>query len=305
MPPSKPPFRAYLLAFSSVYLVWGSTYLGIRVAVETIPPFAMAASRFFIAGLLLLGVLRLLGKPSPTPHQWRDAAVSSLFLIVGGNGLVTWAEQTVPSGVTALLLGATPLFVIGVDWAWPGGRRPSAVTLAAMLVGLAGVAWLAAPWETEDPARLHGAGVAAILIAGVAWALGSIHGRRVRNPAPPLTGAGAQMLTGSLALAVVAWAHGDWARWDLATISTRSWLAWIYLTLVGCLAGYTAFVWLVKHASPARTATFSYVNPVVAVFLGWLILSEPVTVRTMIAGSVILAAVGVISWHENRRRRTP
>lgn len=296
----RPPLRAFVLAFATVYLVWGSTYLAIAVGVETIPPFIMSAARFLVAGLLLAGFLRLRGVPWPLPHQWRDAAISGTLLLLGGNGLVTWAEQTVPSGLTALLIGATPLFIVLIDWAWPGGRRPSAVTFAAMLLGFGGVAWLAAPWETASPDRLDPAGVTAIIVACIAWAFGAIYGRHVRNPAPPLMAAAAQMLAGSVALGLTALALGEFAGFDHAAVSASSWLAFVYLTLVGCLAGYTAFVWLLKNTAPARAATYAYVNPVVAVFLGWLILAEPVTTRTLVASAVILGAVIVITIHDHR-----
>jgi drug/metabolite transporter (DMT)-like permease len=297
---SPPPRRAYLLAFTTVYLVWGSTYLAIRVAVETMPPFALAAVRFALAGALLFAFLRLRGNAWPTPRQWRDAAVSGALLLLGGNGLVTWAEQTIPSGITALLIGSGPVFVVLVEWAWPGGARPSPLTAFATALGFAGVAWLAAPWENTGAGALHLAGVVAILCACLSWAFGSIYGRHVRDPAPPFVGAAAQMLAGSVALALVAGLRGEFAAWDLAATSPRSWAAFAYLVLLGSLAGYSAFVWLVKHSTAARTATFAYVNPVVAVFLGWLVLDEPVTLRTLAASAVILAAVLLITLAKTR-----
>lgn len=295
MPPAPPPLRAYVLAFATVYLVWGSTYLAIRVAVETMPPFALAAVRFALAGSILFAVLRLRGLAWPTRRQWRDAFISGVFLLLGGNGLVTWAEQTIPSSITALLIGSGPVFVVLVEWAWPGGARPSPITFSAMLLGFAGVAWLAAPWENTGAGTLDPAGVAAILFACFSWAIGSIYGRHVRDPAPPFSAAAAQMLAGSVALALVATMRGEFSAWELSATTARSWAAFAYLVLVGSLAGYSAFVWLVKHSTAARTATYAYVNPVVAVFLGWLLLEEPVTGRTLAASAVILAAVVIVT----------
>lgn len=295
MPPAPPPLRAYVLAFATVYLVWGSTYLAIRVAVETMPPFALAAVRFALAGSILFAVLRLRGLTWPTRRQWRDAFISGVFLLLGGNGLVTWAEQTIPSSITALLIGSGPVFVVLVEWAWPGGARPSPITFSAMLLGFAGVAWLAAPWENTGAGTLDPAGVAAILFACFSWAIGSIYGRHVRDPAPPFSAAAAQMLAGSVALALVATMRGEFSAWELSATTARSWAAFAYLVLVGSLAGYSAFVWLVKHSTAARTATYAYVNPVVAVFLGWLLLEEPVTGRTLAASAVILAAVVIVT----------
>ncbi len=295
MPVVSPPLRAYVLAFATVYLVWGSTYLAIRVAVGSMPPFALAAVRFALAGSLLFAFLRLRGSAWPNRRQWRDAFVSGAFLLLGGNGLVTWAEQTVPSSLTALLIGAGPVFVVLVEWAWPGGRRPTLVTFCAMLLGFVGVAWLAAPWETDGAGAADPAGVAAILLACVSWAVGSIYGRHVRDPAPPFVAAAAQMLAGSVSLALVAGVRGEFGAWDLSATTSTSWLAFAYLVLVGSLAGYSAFVWLVKHSTAARTATYAYVNPIVAVFLGWLLLDERVDARTLAASAVILSAVAMVT----------
>ena len=284
MSAASPPLRAYVLAFATIYLVWGSTYLAMRVGVETMPPFAMAGLRFLTAGSLFLGFLRLRGHLWPTPRQWCDAYVSGFFLLLGGNGLVTWAEQTIPSSIAALLIGSGPAFIVLTEWAWPGGRRPSPLTFGAMLLGFGGVAWLAAPWENTGHGRLDSAGVAAILAACFSWGIGTIYSRHARDPAPPFTAAAAQMLAGGVLLALAAAFHGDFAAWDFAAIS-----------------GYTAFVWLVKHSTPALTATYAYVNPVVSVFLGWLLLDEPVTPRTLAASAVIIGAVAIITLHRNRR----
>lgn len=295
MPVASPPLRAYVLAFATVYLVWGSTYLAIRVAVGSMPPFALAAVRFALAGSLLFAFLRLRGAAWPTRRQWRDAFISGAFLLLGGNGLVTWAEQTVPSSVTALIIGAGPVFVVLVEWAWPGGRRPTPTTFCAMILGFAGVAWLAAPWEKGETGATSLAGLAAILFACVSWAIGSIYGRHVRDPAPPFVAAAAQMLAGSVSLAFVAGLRGEFGAWDISATTSASWLAFGYLVLVGSLAGYSAFVWLVKHSTAARTATYAYVNPVVAIFLGWLLLDETVDARTLAASAVILGAVAMVT----------
>ena len=301
MPDASPPLRAYVLAFATIYLVWGSTYLAIRVAVGSMPPFALAAARFALAGGLLIVFLRLRGAAWPNRRQWRDAFVSGAFLLLGGNGLVTWAEQTIPSGITALLIGSGPVFVVLVEWAWPGGARPSALTSFAMLLGFAGVAWLAAPWEAGDQAHaLHPAGVAAVLVACLSWAVGSIYGRHARDPAPPFTSAAAQMLAGSVLLAATALARGEFVAWSPGATTPQAWAAFAYLVLVGSLAGYSSFVWLVKHTTAARAATYAYVNPVVAVFLGWLLLDEPVTARTIAASAVILGAVAMVTLTKSR-----
>ncbi|PAW65031.1 MAG: hypothetical protein B9S34_11640 [Opitutia bacterium Tous-C1TDCM] len=295
-----PTRSALVLAFAAIYLIWGSTYLGIRVAVETIPPFLMGSGRFLIAGTLLLAFLKLRGAAWPTAHQWSANAVTGTLLLLGGNGLVAWAEQYVPSGITALLIGIGPLFIVLTEWAWPGGLRPTAVTGVALALGFAGVIWLTAPWETAAAGRLHLGGVGAILAACVFWALGSIQSCHSKHGAPPFVAAALQMLGGGVALTLVAVWHGDFARFDFDAVAGRSWLAFAYLIGVGSLVGYSTFVWLMKHSTPARVATYAYVNPVVAVILGWLILDEPITPRTLVASAIIVAAVALITTEKTK-----
>lgn len=299
-PESRPTTTAFVLAFATIYIVWGSTYLGIRVAVETMPPFLMAASRFLIAGSLLFAVMKLRGVPWPTLRQWRINAVIGTFLLLGGNGLVVWAEQTIPSGITALLIGVGPLFIVLTEWAWPGGTRPTWITMLALLIGFAGVAWLAAPWESEASGGLHAAGLVAVLGASIFWAIGSIYSRHAMHGTDLFMASALQMLGGGCALVVVALIHGDFGAFDFAAISGRSWAAYFYLIGAGSLVGFSTFVWLMKHSTPARVATYAYVNPIVAVFLGWLLLGEPITSRTLVASAIIVAAVVIITVQKNR-----
>jgi drug/metabolite transporter (DMT)-like permease len=292
-----------IAAFAAIYVIWGSTYLGIRVAVETMPPFAMAGARFLAAGGLLFAFLRLRGAPAPTRAQWRVNAIGGTFLLLGGNGLVAWAEQFLPSGITALVIGVQPLFFVLTEWAWPGGTRPTATIMAALLLGFAGVAWLAAPWDDPSHGGLDIGGVLAILLACVSWAIGSIYIRHTKHGLDPLYASSLQMLAGGASLALAAAVHGDFAHLDPAAISGRSWVAFVYLAIVGSLVGFSTFVWLIKHSTPARVSTYAYVNPIVAVFLGWLILREPITSRTIVASIVIVAAVVIITIQKNKPAR--
>ena len=297
---SPPPARAAVLAgLLTIYLVWGSTYLAIRVAVGTMPPFLMAAGRFLVAGGILFAFLKLRGGPTPTARQWRANTVIGTFLLLGGNGAVVWAEQFVPSGLTALLIGVGPLFIVLTEWAWPGGLRPTARTFAALLLGFAGVVWLAAPWQNPAQGGLHVGGVLAILLGCVCWSLGSITSRHSQHGASPALASALQMLGGGGALLLAAVLHGDFTRLDFATISGASWGAFAYLVVFGSLVGFSTFVWLMKHCPPAQVATYAYVNPIVAVLLGWLILDEPVTSRTLVASAVIIAAVVLITLEKN------
>lgn len=298
---SPPPSRtALILAFTAIYLIWGSTYLGIRVAVESMPPFLMAAARFLLAGTILFTFLKARGAAWPTARQWRINAVIGTFLLLGGNGAVVWAEQYVPSGLTALLIGVGPLFIVLTEWAWPGGTRPGATTMFALLLGFAGVTWLAAPWENTSHGGLHLGGVSAILVGCVCWGIGSIYSRHAKHGADSFVASALQMLGGGAALLVVALLHGDFAALDVSAITPRAWGAFAYLIGAGSLVGFSTFVWLMKHSTPARVATYAYVNPIVAVFLGWLLLDEPIGPRTLVASAIIIAAVAIITVQKNK-----
>jgi drug/metabolite transporter (DMT)-like permease len=272
--------------------------------VATMPPFLMASARFALAGSLLFVWLRWRGAERPTRRQWRDAAIVGTLLLLGGNGSVAWAEQFVPSGITALIIGASPLFMVLTEWAWPGGSRPSAGIWFALLIGFGGVAWLAAPWQGGADA-LPLAGVAAILGGSICWSIGSIYSRHAPSSGSPFMAAALQMLAGSAALALAAVLHGDWWNVELAAISGRSWIAFVYLTVAGSLIAFSTFVWLLKHTTPARVATYAYVNPVVAVFLGWLLLAEPVNSRTFVASATIVAAVAIITTRQTPAKPAP
>jgi drug/metabolite transporter (DMT)-like permease len=302
----KPPARsALVLAFAAIYLIWGSTYLGIRIAIESFPPFLMASARFLIAGAAVFAFVLLRGAAWPTRRQWLDNALIGTCLLLGGNGLVGWAEQYIPSGVTALLIGVSPLFFVLIEWAWPGGLRPTPATFAGLALGLFGVAWLAAPWEDASQGGLHVGGLIALLTASISWSFGSIYTRHVPKPAPAFVASALQMLTGGAALFVVAAARGELNQLDLGAVSSRSWLAFAYLVLIGSLVGFSTFVWLMKHSTPARVSTYAYVNPVVAVFLGWLILDEAISMRSLLAAAIIVAAVVIITTQKAKKASLP
>jgi drug/metabolite transporter (DMT)-like permease len=299
-PEHRPGAAAFVAAFATIYLLWGSTYLGMRIAVETIPPFTLAAARFLIAGTILFSIVRARGGPRPTARQWRENAVAGTLLLVGGNGLVVWAEQYVPSGIAALIIGVSPVFMVLTEWAWPGGHRPSAGTFFGLALGLVGVAWLASPREIQAGAGVDPHGLIALVIASAIWPAGAIYIRHLKSPAPPFLGSALQMLCGGLALTLTAAFTGELHSLSISAISAHSWLAFAYLTLFGSLVGFSTFVWLMKHTTPARASTYAYVNPVVAVFLGWLILDEPVTARTIIAAAIIVGAVVIITIQKSR-----
>jgi drug/metabolite transporter (DMT)-like permease len=300
VPEAKPTLAALVTAFATIYLVWGSTYLAMHVAVESMPPFAMAAGRFVLAGLILYACVRLRGTPAPTGRQWRENALIGTMLLVGGNGLVAWSLHFIPSGVAALLIGISPLFFVLIEWAWPGGQRPTALTFFGLILGFGGAAWLAAPWEQAAGKSLHLRGLLALVTACFLWALGSIYSRHAKNPAPPLMGSAMQMLMGGIALGLVSLVRGELHGFSVAAVSERSWWSFVYLVLIGSLVGFSTFVWLMKHSTPARVSTYAYVNPVVAVFLGWLLLDEDVNHRTILSAVVIVVGVILITSQKSR-----
>jgi drug/metabolite transporter (DMT)-like permease len=293
-----------VLAFAAVYVLWGSTYLAIRFGVETIPPFLMAGLRHLTAGMLLYGWLRLRGTPPPEPRHWRAAAIVGGLLLLGGNGLVTWAEQRVPSGLAALIVASVPIWMTVLD-AIQRRERPHGVVIAGLAMGLAGIAFLVAPGQFAGGTHVDPLGAAALLTAALLWAVGSLYSRRAKLPSSTLLATAMEMIAGGAILLVAAGLTREWAGFSLAAVSTRSLLALGYLIVAGSLLGFSAYIFLLGATTPARVSTYAYVNPLVAVFLGWLLAGEAVTPRTLVAAVVIVAAVALIIRHGARRTVAP
>ncbi len=298
MPTLSPPSRTSLIwvGIAILYVVWGSTYLGIRIAVETLPPFLLAGARFGLAGLVILGValLRRRGRvPLPTRRELRDMTVVGAALMVGGMGLVALGEQTVPSGIAALMIAMMPLWVAVLGRVFFGERLPR-VAIAGVAIGLVGVGILVGPSaavaETFNPG-----GILALLISPISWACGSLYSsHRAQLPKDPLVATGGQMLAGAVILIVIATVKGEASAFRLDAVSPESLAAFAYLTVIGSLVAFTAYVWLLRVAPLPLIATYAYVNPIVAVFLGAIVLQEPITPRTLVAGAVIIFAVALI-----------
>lgn len=286
-------------AFAAVYIIWGSTYLAIRFAIETLPPFLMAGMRFLIAGTVMYGWARSRGIANPTRTDWRGAAIVGGLLLLGGNGVLSWAEQRVPSGLAALLVAMVPLWMVLIDSAYrralPGGR-----VIMGLALGLVGLALLIGPGLRVDGSALDLVGVGAVTVASLSWAVGSLASRWVRLPESPLMATGAEMLAGGAMLVVLALALGEGAQLSLAAVSLRSVLALGYLIVFGSIVAFTAYVWLLNHATPARVSTYAYVNPVVAVFLGWAFAGETLTAQMLVAAGVIVAAVIIITSQRDK-----
>jgi len=282
-----------LLAFASVYVIWGSTYLTIRWAIETIPPFTMAGVRYATAGAILVAAARWRGAAWPTATQWRSAAVVGVLLLTGGNGGVTWSELRVPSGLAALVVAAVPMWIVLMDWIRPSGVHPGRAAIMGIVLGLVGVGLLVNP-AASDTARIDPVGTAALIVATVCWAAGSIYSRHA-PVAQPLMNAGANMLCGGAGLLTLGAIMREPQHFAWQAVSAKSLLSLAYLVVFGAVVGFTAYVWLLRHTTPARAATYAYVNPVVAVFLGWLLANEPITPRVLAAAAVIIAAVVTIT----------
>ena len=298
MPTRLAPSRSSLIwvGIAILYVVWGSTYLGIRIAVETIPPFLLAGARFGLAGVVILGValVRRRGRiPLPSRREWRDMTIIGAALMAGGMGLVALGEQTVPSGIAALLIALLPMWVAILGRVFFGERLPR-IAIAGVALGLVGVGILvgpsASPAETFNPG-----GILALLVSPISWACGSLFSaHRAQLPKDPLVATGGQMLAGAAILLVLAAITGEYAGFRLDAVSPESLAAFAYLTVVGSLIAFTAYVWLLGVAPLPMIATYAYVNPIVAVVLGAFVLQEPITPRTVVAGAVIIVGVALI-----------
>jgi drug/metabolite transporter (DMT)-like permease len=294
LPPLSRRFKI-LAAFAAIYVIWGSTYLGIRIAIETMPPLIMAGARYASAGALLFAWTLARGKERPRPVHWWSAVVIGALLLLGGNGAVSWAELRVPTGIAALMIASVPLWIVVLDWLRPGGRRPGVWVIAGLALGIAGLWFLAGPVGHAAGPRPDPLGVIVLVLGALAWSMGSVYSRHAPLPASPLLGIALEMLCGGVLLVVAGIVLGEGAHFDPARISLRSLVAFAYLVLLGSLVGFTCYVWLLRVSTPARVSTYAFVNPVVAVALGWGLLGEAVTPRILTSSVVVVVAVAVIT----------
>jgi drug/metabolite transporter (DMT)-like permease len=282
-----------VLAFLAVYLCWGMTYLAIRIAVRDIPPHLMSGARFLVAGLVLYLWTRRRGDAKPTAIQWRSAAMVGAFLLLGGNATVAWAEQQVPSGLAAVLIAVAPIWMVAFEWA-RGGPRPGKRVIAGLILGLVGVALLVSP-KGDSTSQVNLIGAVMLVLASASWAWGSVVSKSAPLPKSPFLATSMEMIGGGVLLLLTALAVGQFAHFRPTEVSATAALAWLFLVVFGSLVGFTAYIWLLGVTSIAKAGTYAYVNPIVAVFLGWAILDEPVTGRTLIAALVILVGVALVN----------
>ncbi|HEY3644706.1 MAG TPA: EamA family transporter [Gammaproteobacteria bacterium] len=282
-----------VLGFAAVYILWGSTYLGIRFAVASIPPLLMAGTRHLVAGFLLYAIMRMRGAARPTLVNWRSATLLGTLLLLGGNGLVTLAEQTVPSGITALMVAAVPFWMVLLNAAdkrtWP---RLS--VLGGLVLGVVGLAILVFPFGGHTPDHVDPVGLLMLVGATFSWGVGSLYAHRAEMPSSTFLGIGMEMIAAGIITWSVGLLIGEGSGLHLAYFTTKSLLALVYLVIFGSLLGFSAYVWLLKVTTPARASTYAFVNPVIAVLLGWALAGEPITWRVALAGATIVAGVALI-----------
>lgn len=300
------------IAFLCVYVFWGMTYLAMRVAVVDIPPHLMAGGRFLVAGLVLYAWARYRGAARPTSRQWWAAAVIGAFLLLGGNASVAWAEQRVPSGLAAVLIGVVPIWMVGMEWA-RGGSRPAKRVIGGLILGVIGVGLLVSP-QAGSHSEVDLLGAVVLVLASASWAWGSVTSKSAPLPPSPFLATSMEMISGGIIILIVAVLAGQLHGFSLSAVSGRAAAAWLFLVVFGSLVAFTAYIWLLGMTSIAKAGTYAYVNPIVAVLLGWAILHEPITVRTVLATLVILLGValvnldwsstGLLAWLPARLRPT-
>ena len=280
-------------ALGAVYLIWGSTYLAIRFTVATMPPFLSAAARFIVSGAFLYFWRRAAGDPKPTKVEYRNAVIIGIFLLVGGNGGVVWAAQYIPSSLSALLVATVPLWMLLFDAVRPAGERPNFKTFSGILIGFCGAALLIG-WTAGGATANSFHGALAVVIASFLWAIGSIYGKTSQLPASPLVTTGIEMLAGGIVQIFVAALFGEFGDFNLAAITSKSMLALLYLTVIGPIA-FVAYAWLLRNAPIPLVATYSYVNPLVAILLGYFLGHEILTTRILLAAALIIGSVVLVS----------
>jgi len=280
------------LALLALYIVWGSTYLGIKVAIETIPPFFHAGVRFLISGLILVIWQRAAGQAMPTRKQWVSIAIIGTLLLLGGNGLVSWAEQFIPSGIAALIIASVPMFLVIGEAIRPNGVKPNWQGIVGLLIGFVGIFILVGPSEISgSTTKLNPFGVVALLFACLFWATGSMYSKSADLPKSSLMNTGAQMLMGSISLFIVSLITGELNGWDVTAVSARSLYGLTYLIFVGSLIGFASYGWLLQNAPISLVSTYAYVNPIVAVLLGSWLASEILEPRIWLATGIIIGSV--------------
>jgi drug/metabolite transporter (DMT)-like permease len=292
---ARPPAWKTLLAFAIIYFVWGSTFLAIRVGVREVPPFLLAGMRFLTAGVILYAWMRLKGDASPTLREWRSATLLAVLIFVFDYGLLFWAERRVPSGVAAVMMATIPVFMTLSEIIFLGTQRLSIRLAVALLVGIGGVAVLVSHSASFGEGAIDTAGAVALVVGAISWSVASALTRKVTLPASKSMSSAAQMFAGGILLTLAAAAMGEFKGFHPQAVSRNAWLSLVYLIVAGSIVAFTAYVWLIHHESPTKVGTYAYVNPVVAVALGYFFGGEAVGLRTLLGTLLVLVSVVVIT----------
>ena len=292
---SKPRAWKVLLAFAIIYFVWGSTFLAIRVGVREVPPFLLAGMRFSVAGIALYGWMRARGTPSPTAREWGAASLLAILIFVCDYGLLFWAERRVPSGIAAVMLATIPAFMALAEIVFLRTQRLTLRLGFALLLGMAGVAVLVGHSVALGGAPVDKEGACALIVAAISWSVASSLSRKLPSPTAKVMSSGIQMLTGGVLLTLTAALLGEFRGFHVQADSRGAWLALAYLIVAGSIIGFTAYVWLIQHESPTKVGTYAYVNPVVAVIVGYFLGGEAIGRRTVIGTLLVLVSVVVIT----------
>jgi drug/metabolite transporter (DMT)-like permease len=290
-----------LLAFGIIYFVWGSTFLAIRIGVHEVPPLLFAAMRFLIAGLVLFGWRIARREPSPTRRQWMSVLLLALLIFLIDYGLLFWAEQRVPSGVAAVMLATIPVFIALSEILFLRTQRLTVRLAFALLVGIGGVGVLMSHSLNLGGSPIDRPGAVALIIASISWSIATALARRLPLPPSKVMSSGAQMLAGGIMLTLAAAAFGEFHNFHPSTVSSRAWLSLLYLIIAGSIIGFTAYVWLIHHESPTKVGTYAYVNPVVAVVLGYFFGGEALGLRTILGTLFVLISVLVITTTQAKK----
>jgi len=297
------PGAKLIIAFASVYIVWGSTYLAIRFAIESIPTFLMAGSRFLISGIMVYAYLRLRGRAKPTFKEWKIESFIGLLLLAMANGSVVMAEHTVPSGLTALMVATVSLWMVLLNWLWNKTERPSFGIILGIIIGFTGLIVLVGPQNLSGGTNVDPFGAMLLLFASFSWAAGSVYSKTAHHPKSPMISASMQMISGGIFLMIFSVLNGEYSGLDLSLFSVKSLLSLGYLIFFGSIIGFGSYVYILRHASPAHVSTYAYVNPVIAVLLGWAIADEIVDEQILIAATLIIFSVILITKFRNGKKQ--
>lgn len=280
-----------ILAFLAVYIFWGGTYVAIKLGLESFPPMMLAGTRHFTAGLIMLGLALYRKDAFPSLREVMFSTLIGIMMLLMGNGLVTLTEQTVPSSIVSLLIGAVPLWIILLNWSFGDKKRPTVFHLLGVALGILGIALLVFQSQQEGITHFDPLGFFLILVAAISWAGGSLVSRFAKLPKSPYMNLAFQMLSGGIALFMAATARQEWAQFDLNSVTTNAWWSLAYLIFFGSIIAYSAYIWLLRNVNPTWVATYAFVNPVVAVFLGWILAKESLSINALIAAAIIVVSI--------------